>query len=383
MYDIIIIGAGVSGLACALHLDKNLNVALIEKNEQIGKKLSLTGNGRCNITNSSYGDEFYSNIYNYKFLYSAFSNFDNYSIMELMQKYNIDLVEEEHGRMFPATHKASTIIEAISKNIEHIDLKLNEEVLEVTKENIFTVKTNTGTYHCNKLVIATGGLSYPQTGSDGFGITVAKNFKHNVTKLIASEAPLYSNDNICTDLQGVTLTNAAIKYNGKSYSGYNLLFTHFGLSGPLALRQCFNIISKSINQILIDFIPSASEDYLREQLLNNNFDILKQYIPKSVVKYFLDLHEIDKNSNNSKKKINALVNDFKNYKITLSKYADVSKGFTTAGGVETKQLNNKTFESKIVDNLYFIGEVIDVHAHTGGYNITAFFSTGYNCAINI
>ncbi len=377
-FDVIIIGAGVSGLACALNIDKSLKVALIEKNECIGKKLSMTGNGRCNITNSNYGKDFLENIYNYKFMYTSFSKFDNFSIMELMMKYSIELKEEDHGRMFPTTNKSSTIIDAIYNNLTHIDLKLNEEVVEVVNNNNFIVKTNKSTYNTNKVVIATGGISYPMTGSDGYGLKVAKQFNHKITKLVASEAPLYSNDKICKSLQGVTLTNVSIKYNSKTFSNYNLLFTHFGLSGPLALRQCYNIISNQVKKIKIDFIPALHDEELRNKLKSKDYNFLKEHLPKSVIKYFLENY-----STNSHKDINTLVENLKNYEIELCKYADVSKGFVSAGGIELNQINNKTFESKVVDNLYFIGEILDIHAHTGGYNITTFFSMGYNCGINL
>ncbi len=377
-FDIIIIGAGVSGLACALHLDPSLRVALIEKNDCIGKKLAMTGNGRCNITNSNYGKDFLENIYNYKFMYSAFNNFDNFALMELMHKLGVELKEEDHGRMFPTTNKATTIIEAIANNLQHIDLKLNEAVVDITKTDKFVVTTTKQTLLTNKVVIACGGLSYPMTGSDGYGITVAKNFNHKITRLVASEAPLYSDNIICQALQGVTLNNVAIKYNSKAYTGYNLLFTHFGLSGPLALRQCFNIIDAQVKTVRIDFLPTINEEELRTSFKDGDYSILKAHLPKSVVKFFLDTFPTTNH-----KQINTLVDNLKNYAIDLNKYADVSKGFVTAGGIETSQINNKTFESKLVDNLFFIGEVLNVHAHTGGYNITTFFSMGYNCAINL
>ncbi len=382
MYDVIIIGAGVSGIACALHIDKRKKVAIIEKNDCIGKKLALTGNGRCNITNSNYGERFYNNIYNYKFMYSAFSKFDNFSMMELMHKYKITLHEEDNGRMFPTTNSAKTIIDAFYQKLNDVDIILNEEVIHINNNNNFQVQTNKQLYETKKLVIATGGLSYPHTGSDGFGLKVAKQFNHKITKLIASEAPLYSNDVICKDLQGTTLSNVELKYNNKKYGSYNLLITHFGLSGPLALRQCYDIISNQINELTIDFLPHLNDDELYNIIINNDYPTLQKTLSKATVKFHYNINNItDKQI--SKKQALILVDSFKRYKITLSKYADVSKGFTTGGGIELKEINNTTFESKLIKNLYFIGEVLNIHAHTGGYNITTYFSMGYNCGNNI
>ncbi|MFV0424479.1 MAG: NAD(P)/FAD-dependent oxidoreductase [Bacilli bacterium] len=387
MFDIIIIGAGVSGIACALSIDKKYNTLLIDSNDMIGKKLSITGNGRCNITNSNYGNEFYDNIYNHKFMYSAFSNFDNFSLMELMQKYGVELKEEEYGRIFPTTNKAQTVIDALSKNLKHIQLNLNEEVLLIEENRDFEVITKKNKYKTKKIVIATGGLSYPQTGSTGFGLKYAKKIGHKITRLTACEAPLYTKDIICSSLQGVTLNNSALKYKKKSYSGFNLLITHFGLSGPLAFRQCFSIINEGISEIKIDFISNIKYEYLKDQLYNNTSikKVLKNYLPKSVVDFLLEYTKIENLDfkKNSIKKQEELLTNIKNYPIKITKYADVSKGFTTAGGISTNEIDNKTFESKLKPNLYFIGEVLDVHAHTGGYNISTFFSMGINCGINL
>lgn len=384
MYDIIIVGAGVSGIACALHTDNKYKTLLIDGNDEIGKKLSITGNGRCNITNSNYGKDFLENIHNYKFMYSAFSHFDNFSLMELMQKYNVELKEEANGRMFPITNKSSTIIEAFENNLNHVDIKLNELVEEIKQDENFTVITNKATYSTKKLVIATGGLSYPDTGSTGFGIKFAKSTNHKITRLIASEAPIYTDDEICRNLQGVTLENCAIKYNKKSYSGFNLLISHFGLSGPLAFRQCFNIIDNEIKTINLDFTPNINQEQLKNELLNSSSikNVLKQYMTKSTADYLIAKSQVNSTEFGklSNKQQEHLLTIVKNYPIAISKYADVSKGFTTAGGIDIKQVDNKTFESKIIPNLYFIGEVLDVHAHTGGYNISTFFSMGVNCA---
>lgn len=387
MYDVIIIGAGVSGIACALTINKDLKTMLIDSNDVIGKKLSITGNGRCNITNSNYGINFLENIYNYKFMYSAFNNFDNFSLMDLMLNYGVELKEEDHGRMFPTTNKSKTVIDAFENNIKHIDLHLSEKVIDVKKDEEFIITTNTTTYYSKKVIIATGGISYPQTGSDGFGLKIAKDFGHKITKLIASEAPLYSDDKICTSLQGVTLENCAIKYNKKSYTGYNLLFTHFGLSGPLAFRQCYNIIYNGLKEIKLDLISKVSYDDLKQILVKSKSikTTLKEFLPKSVIEYILNYCSIETNefSKLSNKQQELLLNSLKNYQINITKYADVSKGFTTAGGIETNEINNKTFESKKVDGLYFVGEVLNVHAHTGGYNISTYFSMGVNCASSL
>ncbi|MFV0499776.1 MAG: NAD(P)/FAD-dependent oxidoreductase [Bacilli bacterium] len=388
MYDVIIVGGGVSGIACALNINKNLNSLLIESNDVIGKKLSITGNGRCNITNSNVKHNFLDNIYNYKFMYSAFNNFDNFDFINVLNSYGIKLKEEDNGRMFPTSNTSLSIINAFKENLNHIKINLKEKVLNINNcKNEFIITTSKGKYQTKKLVIATGGLSYPHTGSDGFGLKYARSTDHCITKLLASEAPLYSNNLICKKLQGRTFDNCTIKYNKKKIGNNSLLITHFGLSGPLAFRACFDIIKSNIYSINIDFISDTAYNELKIKLLesSNIKSTLNQYMTKSLTNYLLAYQNIKVKRFNelSLKKQEQLLTTIKNYPLELTKYADISKGFTTGGGIELSQINNSTFESKIIQNLYFIGEVLDIHAHTGGYNITTYFSMGVNCGRNI
>lgn len=384
MYDNIIIGAGPAGLMCA-NTVKGVTL-LIDKNQEIGKKLLLTGNGRCNVTNMSDLDELKLNIHNYKFLYSTLTRFSNYEIINFFNSKGLELKEEDHGRMFPVTDKASDVLDALTKDLT-CAIKTDCEVQEIQKiGNSFIVTTSSGEYMCNNLIIATGGVSYPQTGSSGFGHQIARQFGHTITTLISAEAALYSEDQICTDLQGITLEHAALIINKKKFSGYNLLFTHFGLSGPLAMRSAFLLNSQSINDIKIDFIPAYNEEELKALFHLNLATILKPFLPKSFVKYLcsrLELNSNDAISTFSNKQKHDLIQFLKYYPVNIYKTADVEKSFVTAGGINIKEINPKTFMSNKVDNLYFIGEVIDVHAHTGGYNLTINFSMGHSCGENL
>ncbi len=386
MYENIIIGAGPAGIMCAINAQNK--TLLLEKNSSIGKKLSLTGNKRCNITNISDEEEFRNNIHNYKFLYSALSKFSNYEIIDFFHQRNLFLKEEDHGRMFPISNNALDIIELLQKEIS-CDLHLNEEVLQIEKKgDYFHVITNLTTYKTKNLMIATGGKSYPHTGSDGFGYKIAKQFGHTIEKLQAAEAALYSDDIICKTLQGVTIDNAKLTVGRKTMVGFNLLFTHFGLSGPLAMRLAYELNKTSIKTIELDLIEDLSVGEL-EKLLTKQLTIkklLKPYTTNSVINFIINTCQTDPNLKAhqiSKNKRREIVEFIKKYQLNIKKTAPVEKSFVTAGGIKLNEINPKTFESKLVKNLYFIGEVLDLHAHTGGYNLTICMSMGYNCALNI
>ncbi len=386
MYDVIIIGAGVSGIFCTINLNKNLKVLLIDKNEEIGKKLALTGKGRCNITNISDHDEFLSNVYNHKFLYSSLSRFNNYDLIDYCYQNNILLKEEDHGRMILKSEKSAEIIEHFAEKIKNFDLLLNTEVISVVKDKHFTVKTPSNSFNSKIVVVATGGKSYPQTGSTGFGYEIGKNFSHTITDLVACEAPIYSNDEL-TSLTGLTLNSCALIIDNKKHSGYNLLITHFGLSGPLALRQSHFITSNNLKTIFIDFYTKLNSEEMKT-FLNSNRTIkqsLNTILPKSLTNYLLNKfgEKVTYFNELSNKQLDKLIQLIKKYQINITSYPSIEKGFVTAGGINTKEINSKTFESKLVNNLYFIGETVDVHAHTGGYNITIFFSMAYSCSLAI
>lgn len=344
IYDVIIIGSGPSALMCASNL-KNKNTLILEKNNYLGGKIKVSGGGRCNVTNLKQLDDFLNYIpHNHKFLFSTLNNFNCYDIYEFFLKNGLELKEEDHNRIFPVSNKSQSVIDVFKKVLENnnVDYRLDYEVKSVSKNlDVFNVDE----FRAYNVVIATGGITHNHLGTTGFGHEVARNFEIDVTKLNACETPLISNDQIIKDklLQGVTLIDCKCKLvaNKKVIKivEQNILFTHFGLSGPAALHLSYY------------FLQNKDKDV---KLILKPIDPVKRIIP------FLDENG----------EIEITINDLKGFKTA----------FVTCGGVNTKQISPKNFESKKVSNLFFIGEVNDVNAFTGGYNISICFSQGYTCA---
>lgn len=380
-YDTIIIGGGPAGMMATISSSYyGFNTLLIEKNKRLGKKLAGTGGGRCNVTNNGTLEELIDGIPgNGRFLYSVFSQFDNHDIIHFFQENGVKLKEEDHGRMFPTTDKSRTIIEALEKKIKKLGghILTGTEIVSVKKvDNLFQLKSKDQTFTCEKLIVTTGGKSYPSTGSTGFGHDIARHFQIQVTELEAAESPLLT-DFPHKALQGISLDDVTLSY-GKHVITHDLLFTHFGLSGPAALRLSSFVNGGEIAEL--DFLPQTSEDLLK-QLLEENREktvknALKQVLPERVAE-FLSQNYPEKIKQLNKIQIEDLVGSVKALNIPITGKMSLAKSFVTKGGIDIKEINPKTLESKKVPGLHFAGEVLDINAHTGGFNITSALCSGW------
>ncbi|WOO88031.1 aminoacetone oxidase family FAD-binding enzyme [Mollicutes bacterium LVI A0039] len=356
-FDIIIIGSGPSGLMAASHID-NKSILIIESNPEIGGKIKVSGGGRCNVTNNKDVENFLSNVpKNSKFLYSTLYTFGPSQIIDFFQQNGTPLVEEKDNKMFPKSHNSQDIINTFKRvlNDKDVTIKTNTVATSVEFKNGKYIINEQ--YTAAKLIIATGGHTYRHLGTEGFGYEVAKEFGLKVTDLFAVEAPLVSNSELISSkaVQGVALqdvTATLLVKNKKIFSKkHDLLFTHFGLSGPLALQASF-FASKALR--------SNKRPIIMRIDLNEEY-IAAGNVPKRLLPFIVD------------NKIEVEIHDVRGAK----------HGFVTDGGVSLKEINPKTFEAKNQSGLYFIGEVLDVNAFTGGYNITNCLSEGYTLAAHL
>lgn len=380
-YDTIIIGGGPAGMmatiSSAYYGQKSL---LIEKNKRLGKKLSGTGGGRCNVTNNGSLDDLLAGIPgNGRFLYSVFSQFDNHDIINFFEENGVALKVEDHGRVFPATDKSQTIIGALETKIHELGgtVLTNTEVVSVKKINdLFHIKSADKAFTCGKLIVTTGGKSYPSTGSTGFGYDIARHFNLSVTPLESAESPLLT-DFPHKALQGISLDDVTLSY-GKHIITHDLLFTHFGLSGPAALRLSSFVSGGEIAEL--DFLPQTSSDDLHSYLTENREKSIKNALRNLVPERLADFLAVDypeKIKQLSPTQVTQLVDKLKKMPIKITGKMSLAKSFVTKGGIDLKEINPKTLESKKVSGLHFAGEVLDINAHTGGFNITAALCTGW------
>ena len=380
-FDTIVIGGGPAGMMAAISSSfYGQKTLLLEKNKRLGKKLSGTGGGRCNVTNNGNLDDLMTGIPgNGRFLYSVFSQFDNHDIINFFTENGVKLKVEDHGRVFPATDKSRTIIDVLEKKIAELggSVITNTEIVSVKKsDERFTVKSSEHAWTCQKLIVTTGGKSYPSTGSTGFGYEIARHFKHTVTNLEAAESPLLT-DFPHKALQGISLNDVALSYS-KHVVTHDLLFTHFGLSGPAALRMSSFV--KGGEVLSLDALPQLSENELTEFLEENREkslkNALKTLLPERLAEFFVQGFP-EKVKQLTDKERNQLVRSIKDLKIPVTGKMSLAKSFVTKGGVSLKEINPKTLESKLVSGLHFAGEVLDINAHTGGFNITSALCTGW------
>ncbi|AGU75614.1 BaiN/RdsA family NAD(P)/FAD-dependent oxidoreductase [Streptococcus intermedius] len=380
-FDTIVIGGGPAGMMAAISSSfYGQKTLLLEKNKRLGKKLAGTGGGRCNVTNNGNLDDLMTGIPgNGRFLYSVFSQFDNHDIINFFTENGVKLKVEDHGRVFPATDKSRTIIDVLEKKIAELggSVITNTEIVSVKKsDERFTVKSSEHAWTCQKLIVTTGGKSYPSTGSTGFGYEIARHFKHTVTNLEAAESPLLT-DFPHKALQGISLNDVTLSYS-KHVVTHDLLFTHFGLSGPAALRMSSFV--KGGEVLSLDALPQLSENELtkfleenREKSLKN---ALKTLLPERLAEFFVQGFP-EKVKQLTEKERNQLIRSIKALKIPVTGKMSLAKSFVTKGGVSLKEINPKTLESKLIPGLHFAGEVLDINAHTGGFNITSALCTGW------
>ena len=380
-FDTIVIGGGPAGMMAAISSSfYGQKTLLLEKNKRLGKKLAGTGGGRCNVTNNGNLDDLMTGIPgNGRFLYSVFSQFDNHDIINFFTENGVKLKVEDHGRVFPATDKSRTIIDVLEKKIAELggSVITNTEIVSVKKsDERFTVKSSEHAWTCQKLIVTTGGKSYPSTGSTGFGYEIARHFKHTLTNLEAAESPLLT-DFPHKALQGISLNDVTLSYS-KHVVTHDLLFTHFGLSGPAALRMSSFV--KGGEVLSLDALPQLSENELTEFLEENRErslkNALKTLLPERLAEFFVQGFP-EKVKQLTDKERNQLVRSIKDLKIPVTGKMSLAKSFVTKGGVSLKEINPKTLESKLMPGLHFAGEVLDINAHTGGFNITSALCTGW------
>ena len=458
---IVIIGGGPAGMMSAISAkEKNPKneVIILEKNNQLGKKLLITGKGRCNITSSLDMEDFIKNIPgNGRFLYSAFNEFTNKDIINFLKEEGLEVKKERGDRIFPVTDKSLDVLRCFERRIKKLEIEVKynvkvEKILvksenkipkeengmllekeEITinedkkptdedkiptdekeislkqdKMSIYGVKTNIGIIKADKVILATGGKSYPLTGSTGDGYNLAKELGHKITEIKPSLVPLeiYEKD-ICSNLQGLSLKNVSIniidKNKGKViYNDFGeMIFTHFGVSGPIMLSASAHLVRyKNITQLLkenkiilkIDFKPALDEQKLDARILRDFEEIknkqfknsLDKLLPQKLIPVIIKKTNIDEEKRvnlikkEERKKLVSLIKDFE---VTISKFRPIEEAIITAGGISIKDINPKTMESKLVKNLFFAGEIIDVDAYTGGFNLQIAYSTGYVAGI--
>ncbi|AGM99641.1 NAD(P)/FAD-dependent oxidoreductase [Streptococcus iniae] len=380
-FDTIIIGGGPAGMMAAIASSYyGYKTLLIEKNRRLGKKLAGTGGGRCNVTNNGTLEDLLEGIPgNGRFLYSVFSQFDNHDIINFFKENGVSLKEEDHGRMFPTTDKSKTIIDALDKKIKELggQVLTGTEVVSVKKQDdLFLVKSSDQDFSAAKLIVTTGGKSYPSTGSTGFGHEIARHFKLEVTPLEAAESPLLT-DFPHKALQGISLDDVTLSYD-KHQITHDLLFTHFGLSGPAALRLSSFVSGGEIAEL--DFLPTLSLEEITDYLDTNRDksvkNALKGLIPERVAE-FMAQGLPEKIKQLSGKEVEDLLKNLKQLPIPITGKMSLAKSFVTKGGVDLNEINPKTLESKKIPGLHFAGEVLDINAHTGGFNITSALCSGW------
>lgn len=405
-YDVIVVGGGAAGMmAAAIASDTGQKVILIEKNDRLGKKLMITGKGRCNLTNNCSVDEFMDNVVvNKKFLYGAVNRFSPADTMEFFEKLGVRLKTERGRRVFPCSDRSLDIVNALSDFVKKSGCKTikakAKKILVDEKKVIGVMLSNQETIFGKKVILACGGVSYPQTGSDGDGLKMAKMLGHKITKLKPSLVPLVSENSDCKSLQGLSLKNIRIDVIDKSknkviYTDFGeMLFTHFGLSGPVILSASTHIdnIEKGY-KVNIDIKPALTHEKLDKRLqreflqnINKSFsNSLSSLLPKKLIPVVIKRSKIDahcKCNSITKEQRHNLCEILKNFSFDVSGFRPIEEAIITSGGVSVKEINPKTMQSKLIDGLYFAGEMIDVDAYTGGYNLQIAFSTGYLAAIS-
>ena len=400
-YDVIVVGGGPAGMFAAIVAAQNgAKVLLLERNERLGKKLLITGKGRCNVTNSCTSAEVLQNIpRNGRFLYSALDNFPPAQIMAFFEDHGCKLKVERGNRVFPVTDKSSSVLECLRSVMHRSGVQVRtgrvKEIL-TTDGRVTGVRTDTDRFSSNAVILATGGVSYPTTGSTGDGYAMAKQLGHTVIEPVGSLVPLECVGSDCPDMQGLSLRNVGVKLlNAKGKVLYKdfgeLLFTHFGVSGPTVLSASAHLKGEGCN-LVIDLKPALDEGKLNDRILRD----LEQYrnrtmenaltdlLPRSMIPVVLRRLDIpfDLQANSlTKQQRRALVELLKAFKLDIIGRRPVAEAIITSGGIKVSEIDPKTMESKLISGLYFAGEIIDCDAYTGGFNLQIAWSTAYAAGI--
>ena len=394
-----IIGAGPAGMMSAIYAIQNgADVTIFEKNDRVGKKLAITGKGRCNVTNDCDKGEFLKNVIsNPKFLYASINYFSTEDTKAFFENAGVPLKTERGRRVFPVSDKAQDIVQALKRTMLDYGAKLvNERVIGINTENgeIKGIRTDKGNYTFDAVILATGGASYPQTGSDGDGYKFAKKCGIEVTPLIPSLVPLATTENL-TEIMGVSLKNVTLKVRNNDTGKIvfeeigEMLFTHFGLSGPLVLSASCHMSNMREGKYtaLIDFKPALDIKTLDKRILsdfskqqNKDFsNALGGLLPSKIIPFMVRKSGIradEKVNNITKEQRASLVSVLKGLSLDIKAFRPIKEAIITSGGIKVSEINPSTMESKKIKGLYFAGEIIDVDAYTGGYNLQIAFSTG-------
>ena len=416
MANVIVIGGGPAGMMAAITAaEYGNNVTIIEKNSDFGKKLLITGKGRCNITSSLYMSEFIKNTPgNGQFLYSAFQNYTNTDIIDFLKNQGLEVKEERGNRIFPVTDKSIDVLNCFKSKINELKIKklFNTRVQKILVQNgeVLGVRTEKEIIQTDKIILATGGKSYPLTGSTGDGYLIAKNIGHKVTEIRPSLVPLVIYEkNECKEMQGLSLRNVGIKIIDESknkliYEDFGeMIFTHFGISGPTILsgsahlvryKEIDNLMKEQKIKLQIDLKPALTEEQLDERILrdfkefkNKQFKhALDKLLPQKMIPIVIEKTKI-----NEEKRVNEitkeerrnLVKVLKKFELTIKDFRPVEEAIITSGGINIKEINPKTMESKLVKGLYFAGEIIDVDSYTGEFNLQIAYSTGYTAGMHV
>lgn len=429
---VVIIGGGPAGMMSAITAaERGNNVILFEKMKTLGRKLLITGKGRCNITSSIDIKDFIQNVPgNGKFLYSSFQNYTNRDIIDFLNKQGVKVKEERGNRMFPVSDKSKSVLDAFINKLNElkVDIRVNSRVtkIEVQEGKVVGIRYNNNILEkADKIIIATGGLSYPATGSTGDGYKIVQELGHNITKIKPSLVPIIVADknietqesikkskyrdsiNLCKELQGLTLKNVSIKIINNDnkkiiYEDFGeMIFTHFGVSGPIILsgsahllryKNVEELFNKGSIKLIIDLKPALTYEKLDSRVLrdfnaekNKLFrNALDNLLPKKLIEPVIELSGINENkrvNEITKEERKEIIKILKEFTITLKAFRSIDDAIITAGGVDIKQINPKTMESKLVKGLFFAGEIIDVDAYTGGFNLQIAYSTGYTAGL--
>lgn len=406
MAKTIVIGGGAAGMMAAYATAMCGNeVSLYEKNEKLGKKVYITGKGRCNVTNACETQDLLGNIVtNPKFMYSPIYTFDNNMVQSFMEEWGCPLKVERGNRVFPQSDKSYDVINALIRAMREnkVDINLDSHVSDILTENghVTGVRVNGCNIECDNVILATGGYSYPSTGSTGEGHTMASKLGHHITKCMPALVPFTAAEEWVKELQGLSLRNCGVTiYDGghKIYEDFGeLLFTHFGVSGPTVLSAssyAVDIIRKRPLRLVIDLKPALDEKQLDARILrdfeaniNRKFmNSLDKLFPKSLIPVIIERSGIDAQcrvNEITRDKRQGLVKLIKNFDLTLTGLRGFNEAIITHGGVDVKEIDSSTMESKLIKGLYFAGEMIDVDAVTGGFNLQVAWSTGYLAGIS-
>ena len=407
--SIAVIGAGPAGImAAGTAASRGYDVTLFEKNEKIGKKLFITGKGRCNITNAAPIEDFFDSIMsNRDFMYSSFYSFTNEDMLALLGQYNLTTKVERGNRVFPRSNKSSDVIKALGRYLKDmkVRIKLNTEILNIKRdEDLFYLDTVEGRYAYEKIIIATGGLSYPKTGSTGDGHGFAKKLGHTISDIYPSLVPIEIREEAFKELQGLSLRNVEIRAYAQNIKGRKeiykdfgeIVFTHYGISGPIVLSMStylYDYLDRDI-KIAIDLKPALDHKTLDKRILRdfekyNNKDVknsLDDLLPAKLREFILNLSDVDlgkKVHQISREERERILGNLKSLEMSFENFRPVSEAIVTSGGVSVDEIDPSTMESKLVKGLFFAGELVDVDGLTGGYNLQIAYSTGHLAGMSV